>query len=134
MKIVVDANVIFSAIIQRKFTSEMLACKKFDFYAPEFIFVELETYRDILKEKGKLNDLEFDLVIAELCKKIKPTSYLEFCHLLSHARRICPDKNDVMYFALAMKLNCPLWSNDKRLKTQNFVRVYSTEEMLIFIS
>ena len=35
-----------------------------------------------------------------------------------------------MYFALALKLNCGIWSNDKKLKNQDKVKVYSTEDLL----
>ena len=34
-----------------------------------------------------------------------------------------PDENDSEYFALAMKFGCPIWSNDKRIKLQDKVRV-----------
>lgn len=134
MKVVVDANVIFAAIIGRKFTLNLICSKDFEFYAPEFIFIELEAYRDILKEKGKIDDLKFDAIVAELCRNIKLVSYLEFCHFLSNAREICPDKDDIMYFALAMELNCPLWSNDRKLKQQNMVKIYSTDEMAAILS
>ena len=36
----------------------------------------------------------------------------------------------VKYFALALKLNCPIWSEDKALKKQSKVKVYSTSELL----
>jgi predicted nucleic acid-binding protein len=31
---------------------------------------------------------------------------------------------------LAMHLNCPIWSNDKHLKQQNHIKVYSTGEIM----
>ena len=46
------------------------------------------------------------------------------------ANKISPDQNDADYFALALKLNCPIWSNDKRLANQNTVKVYSTKELV----
>jgi len=45
-------------------------------------------------------------------------------------RRVSPDINDVLYLALALKLNCPVWSNDRKLKNQNAVRIYSTQEII----
>jgi len=45
------------------------------------------------------------------------------------AEKISPDPNDLMYFALALKLKCPIWSNDKELKKQNEVIIYSTEDL-----
>jgi len=46
------------------------------------------------------------------------------------AIKVCPDPKDVPYFALAMHLKCPLWSNDKQLKSQETVKVYATHELL----
>ncbi|MBT5021736.1 hypothetical protein HOK51_08530 [Candidatus Woesearchaeota archaeon] len=52
---------------------------------------------------------------------------------MNSAKIICPDENDVDYFALALKLNCAIWSNDKKLKNQNSIIVYSTEELINLI-
>jgi len=40
-----------------------------------------------------------------------------------------PDPDDMAYFALALKLNCAIWSNDKKLKEQDKVKVYNTHEL-----
>ncbi|MEI6732208.1 MAG: PIN domain-containing protein, partial [archaeon] len=40
------------------------------------------------------------------------------------------DIKDAMYLALALKLNCPIWSNDKLLKNQTQIKVYSTSELM----
>ncbi len=41
-----------------------------------------------------------------------------------------PDENDIIYFALALKLKCCIWSNDKALKRQDRIMVLSTKELL----
>jgi predicted nucleic acid-binding protein len=53
----------------------------------------------------------------------------EFEEYLEMAEKISPDPDDFMYFALALKLKCPIWSNDKELKKQNKVIIYSTEDL-----
>jgi predicted nucleic acid-binding protein len=40
------------------------------------------------------------------------------------------DEKDTHYVALALKLNCPIWSNDTDLKKQNKVKIYNTKELL----
>ncbi len=49
---------------------------------------------------------------------------------MHQAKSICPDPDDIQYFALALKLGCPIWSNDKALKEQNTVEVISTGELI----
>ncbi len=54
----------------------------------------------------------------------------EFQRFIPEAEKITPDPNDTEYFALALKMNCSVWSNDKNLKKQDTVRVYNTAEVL----
>lgn len=49
---------------------------------------------------------------------------------IEEAEKISPDERDVLYFALALKLKCGIWSNDKKLKKQSKIKIYSTEELL----
>lgn len=48
---------------------------------------------------------------------------------LEKAQQISPDPDDVMYFATALKFQCGIWSNDKKLKIQKLVPVYSTHDL-----
>lgn len=41
--------------------------------------------------------------------------------------------SDTEYFALALKLKCSVWSNDKKFKKQDKVKVYSTNELIKLI-
>lgn len=34
------------------------------------------------------------------------------------------------FFALALKLNCPIWSNENLHKKQSKVKIYSTSELI----
>jgi predicted nucleic acid-binding protein len=65
-----------------------------------------------------------------LRKKIKAIPNEEIESFIPIAKEICPDPKDVDYFALALKLNCGIWSNDKVLKQQNKVQIYSTAEIM----
>jgi predicted nucleic acid-binding protein len=49
---------------------------------------------------------------------------------IKKAEQISPDPDDVMYFATALKLNCSIWSNDKEMKKQKYVRVYATHDLV----
>lgn len=37
---------------------------------------------------------------------------------------------DFDFIALAIKLNCPVWSNDPHLKQQSLVKVFNTNEFI----
>ena len=99
-------------------------------FAPEFIFEEFEKYRSFLLDKTQRTEQEFNHLLEILKKKIKTISNEETAKYLSDAIEISPDEKDADYFALALKLNCPLWSNDKKLKEQTNIEIYSTEDLL----
>ncbi|MBI2664164.1 hypothetical protein HYX10_02375 [Candidatus Woesearchaeota archaeon] len=53
----------------------------------------------------------------------------ELVPYVKEAEKLTPDPDDMAYFALALKLNYAIWSNDKKLKEQNKIKVYSTHEL-----
>ena len=48
MKLVVDANVLFAALIKKSSTAELLISDKLQFFAPEFLFAEFSKYEELI--------------------------------------------------------------------------------------
>lgn len=130
MDLVIDANILFSVLIKKGKTEELLFKDTIHLFAPEFLFDEFEKYRKLIKDKTKRNDKDFDRLMIILREKINVIPNEETEKFISKAKNICPDENDVDYFALALKLNCSVWSNDKALKNQSYIEVCSTEELI----
>ncbi len=134
MLLVTDANVVFAALITgggtfRVFVTNRLL-RNFRFIAPEYLFIEIHEYSDEIMEKAKLRQEELEVVLNFLEEQIEIIPFEEFAEKYNEAKNISPDPDDVPYFALALKLNCPIWSNDRKLKEQNAVRVYTTQEII----
>jgi len=131
MELIVDANILFSALIRDSHIRHFLILSDNSFYVPEFGLKEINRHIEIIQEKTGLNELEIKdildkiIVLAEI--NIIPLD--EFRNFIDTVKNISPDPDDVAYFALALKLKCPIWSNDKELKKQNVVKIYSTEEL-----
>ena len=51
MELIVDANVLFSALIKNSFNAKILFDYNFKFYTPEFLFVELDKYIEYIEKK-----------------------------------------------------------------------------------
>lgn len=130
MRLVVDANILFSALIKKDITAEILIDLSLSLYAPEFMLEEFEKHKQEILSKTKRTEEEFEEIFSIIKGIITLVPREEFERYFSEAERITPDANDREYFALALKLNCPIWSNDKKLKEQNKVKVYSTGEIL----
>ena len=130
MKIVIDANILFSIFIKSGADSQIFFNKNLEFFAPEFIFEELTKYtKDILSKTHRPID-EFEEILTHLKEYITFIQDDELIDFVSHAEEITPDPKDMIYFALALKLNCPIWSNDNKLKKQEKVKIYSTSDLL----
>ena len=131
MDLVVDANVLFSILIKSGKTEELMLETDLHLFCPEFIFDEFEKYKDEILEKTKRTKKEYDDVFDVIKVKIKTIPNEETEKYMDEARRICPDKKDVDYFALALKMKCAVWSNDKPIKNkQNEVKIYNTEKII----
>jgi predicted nucleic acid-binding protein len=131
MDLVIDANVLFSVLIKKGKTEELLFEEDLHVFAPEFIFEEFEKYKDLILEKTERTKEELDELMTIIKKKIKTIPNEETEKFIPEAKIICPDEKDIDYFALALKIKCPLWSNDKLLKSkQQILTVYSTEDLM----
>ena len=104
-------------------------------------FVKLRLARDLmlarldeLLKHSKLTDEE----CIELGKMVKKgrfeISISEYRDFLSDAKTISPDPDDIDLFALTLKLDCPIWAQEKAFKKQSQVKVFSTSDLISFLS
>ncbi len=134
MLLVVDANRVFSALLSKgKVFSVFLVNKlrnKFEFVAPEFLLYEIGKHLDEIVKRSKLSSNE----LAEAFRFIKEeTDFVplnEFNKFADEAEQISPHSKDVQYFALALSLNCAIWSDEVAFKKQSKVKVFNTDEIL----
>ncbi len=130
MNLITDANSVISALIKEGKSAEILLSFTLNFYTPEFILQEIEEHKEEILEKTHRIESEFDNLFGDIKKIINIIPKEDFEEYISEAKKISPDPDDVMYFALALKLNCAIWSNDKKLKEQTKIKVYSTGDLI----
>ncbi len=130
MELVVDANILFAALIKISATSDLIFDNSLNLFSVEFIFEEFEKYKDLIMKKTERTEEEFERFMSIIKKRIKLIPYEEFESLISETEKFSPDPKDTEYLALATKLKCAVWSNDKKLKIQDKIKVYSTEDLI----
>ena len=131
MQVVVDANPVISILIKpNRVTIELLFLEELEIFAPELLFDEIEQNKDIVIKKSAMTDEEFNKCLSILKKRINVAPEGEFLKCRGKSGEICPDEKAIAYFALALHLKCPVWSNEKELKNQNHVNVYATHELI----
>ena len=127
MKVVIDTNVLFSALLSSESgLRDILLEKDWDFYAPNYLFVELFRYKDkisfaeIVQKYGKLSELElydyFQSITANI-QFVKPD--VVSVENRQRAYDLCKkvDEKDAVFVALCLELDAVLWTGDKKLKT-----------------
>ncbi len=130
MLLVVDANILFSALISHGETFDLLCSEELQLAAPEFLLVELSEHKAEILQKSSLPGTVFEEFLELLRERIEIVPHDDFGNFMSEAANLSPDPDDIPYIALALKLRCPIWSQDSRLKRQSRVQVYTTRELL----
>jgi predicted nucleic acid-binding protein len=131
MELVVDANILMSALIASDGkTRELIFSPRFELFAPEFLFEEIEAHGTTICKKSKLNPATLQLAMTILTSRIQVIPKEDFLSSVLLAEKLSPDPKDTIYLALALWRRCALWTNDRALKQQTEVRVFSTHELL----
>ena len=131
MDLVVDANALFAALIKEGVSFHIFFAEEFHLCTPEYTFTEMEEHKNEILQKTKRTPEEFERLLEILKKRITVVPLEELVPYVYEAEKICPDPDDVAYFALALKLNCAIWTNDKNLKEkQDKVKVYHTHDLI----
>ncbi len=134
MEIVLDSNILFSALISGKEVYiDML--KSFNVYVPDFIFNELDKYEERIIKKTKLRD-EFLIFVKELFSEMTVIPKLAISRdSYDNALKLCNDidPKDTAFLALSIEFNIPLWTNDKKLiqglTAKGYKKIITTEEI-----
>ena len=134
MELIIDANILMSALVTTKgFTYDLIFNDKIKLFAPEYLLEEFEKHKEEIIKKSNLSKEELHLFLSLISTRINLIPNNEFKEFIKQAKEITPDIDDTEYFALALKFNYPIWSNDKRLKQQDKIKVFSTKEINEFL-
>jgi predicted nucleic acid-binding protein len=100
-----------------------------ELHAPAFALEEIEHIKPIVMKRFSISAENFNMLLRLLKSVIKFYPDGEYRDMLDRAMELSPDPEDADFFALALKLKCPLWSEDRLLKSQTAVEIYSTSEL-----
>lgn len=139
MKLVVDANIVFSALLNSDGEVGKLLVRTWptlDLFAPEALRVELAAHRNkIMRLSGFSSD---ELVILEdrIFERITvvPSETIPSI-VFEHAYELVKDvdERDDHYIALSLHLGSPLWTGDKKLiaglRRKGFKLLMTSEEL-----
>jgi predicted nucleic acid-binding protein len=139
VKILVDANIVFSGIINSngKIGDLLINSKKhFDFIAPEFLRYEIKAKYQRLQTISGLTTERIAEAEYQVCKNITFISEEQIADVYwTEAKSLVAgiDENDIQYVAYARQFKCKIWSGDKKLSKgllkKGFTNMIDTENL-----
>ena len=130
MEVIIDANIVIAMLIKPGKPLDLFLKEELEIFAPELLLQELENHKELILRKSRLNLEELNLFFIFLKERISLVPEEEFLKYREEANTLCPDPKDILYFALALHLQCPIWSNEKKLKEQRKIKVYATHDLM----
>ncbi len=140
MKIVVDTNIVFSALLKptNNIGNILLSTKGIEFYSCDFLKIEIKKHWSKLLSISKIDENEMELIYDLIKSKINFINIKIIPEdVVSYAKDVTAniDENDVEFVSLAKYLNAQLWTGDKILYTgllkKNFKNIINTTELII---
>lgn len=95
--LVIDANVLFSALIKNSLTAEIIFEEEIIPSAPEFVIEEFLKYEDLILKKTSRTREEFIQIMHMLKDIITVVPKEEYSKFIGEAEKFSPDEKDVMY-------------------------------------
>ncbi|MGV8174378.1 MAG: PIN domain-containing protein [Methanothrix sp.] len=132
MEIVLDTNILISSLLRNGLTRDVISLTPLKMYTVSYARFEMEKHKDELLSRSKLDEKSFDYLTEFIFSKINFVPLEVLAPFKDEAIEIMHeiDIDDAPFIALAMSLNCPIWSNDGHFKKQNAIKAYTTRELV----
>ena len=123
--------------------NKLLVKQDLELISPEYAIEEINKHSQEIMNKANLYTNEFKRLIRELAIRVEFIPLEEYASFLKQAKSIIEKMptenhiellNDADFIALTLKLNCPIWSNDKMLKNLPSINVFSTKEIILLLN
>jgi predicted nucleic acid-binding protein len=134
LRIVIDTNILIGALVRdSSFKARLLKDRRFLFFFPDYGLLEIEKFREYICSKRRRESTapSFDYAIKYLLESVTviPRQLYQDQIPCAYSVMEAIDPKDTPFLALALHLECPLWSDDAHLKRQTHVPCYSTSEI-----
>ncbi|UHQ95366.1 MULTISPECIES: PIN domain-containing protein [Natrialbaceae] len=132
MKLVIDANVVISALIADSKTRELIVTLEPDLVTPEFVHDEIENYTELIVDKSGMHPDRVAQFIDLLFQYIEVVPASKFYPYIKEANAAIgeTDPDDVLYVACALASDADIWSDDTDFDEQDIVETHSTTDVI----
>ena len=133
MNRIIDSNVLFSALIKNSTTRKIILEYDGLFLFPSFVFEEMRKHISELLQKSAMSTEDFNRLLKLILTKVKVVPAEMLRPHRDKALQIVKeiDHDDMLFIACALAYpESVIWSNDKKLKKQDKIKVLNTAEVI----
>jgi len=133
--IILDTNILISALIRGSVTRRIIIESGFDFAYPEISMQELLRHKKYILEKSGYIEKEFEAIISKILEYINLVPMDIINPNLQEAKAIMKeiDVDDAVFLAAAIALDkAMIWSEDKDFERQHKVKTVKAADMIKF--
>ena len=119
MRLIIDSNRIIAGMIKDSVARCIILSPKFEFFAPDYLLLEIRKHSEEIMRKSSLSDDDFNLILDLLLERVSIVPKSEILSHLKEAEEIIgsTDSYDVPFIALALSLeNDGVWTEDRHFK------------------
>src|SRR3989344_1394610 len=129
MRLVIDANPFFAGFLRDAASRRIILSENVVLCSPAWLKEEFTRNEASLRKKFP-SPAVFEETRDILLSFIALVPPREYNHTLDEALTLAKHAKDAPYFALALHLQCPLWSNEASFKKQPIIKVFSTADLI----
>lgn len=134
MRLIVDTNIIFAALIRDSHTRYILFHVQAELFTVGFTYIELQKYKDEILRKSNATPEIIDIFFNKIMKRITIIDDTLIKTKFREAHKIMEtiDIKDTPFLAAALATDADIWSDDKHFERQNKVKVWKTRDIFQF--
>lgn len=132
MIIILDTNIILSALIKDSITRRIIIQSGMNFYFPEISMHEIRKHKSLVLKKSGLSEEEYELILSKLLDYTVLVPTENILEHLEEAKSIMQniDPKDAVFISAALSYeNSVIWTDDKDFEKQNKIRILKTGDM-----
>ena len=132
MKVILDTNILISALIKDSITRKIIFESGLNFYYPEVSLNELHKHTNLILKKSNMGKEDLDLLLNRLFNYIRLIPKHRIVNCLNEANTLLRhiDSDDVVFIAAALISNAAIWSDDKHFQKQKRIKIFTTKDMI----
>ncbi len=136
MRLVVDSNIVFAALLRDGVARALLIEPPFDLLSPEWMLVEIRKHREDIANRAGLMLEEIDALLTLVTERIKIVPRTDYDARLEEARRRIhqSDPGDVPFLALTLARECDgIWTQNTRDYANGGVPIWTTANVVEWV-